>query len=76
MTSKEFLTEFAKIVDSPDELHGSEMLTSLPGWDSMANITFIAMADEDLGLSVSAEDVAKAETVQDLANLLKSALSD
>lgn len=76
VTSKDFLTELGKIVDSPVELKGEELLSSLPGWDSMANITFIAMADADLGLSVSAEDVANARTVQDLKNLVDASLSD
>lgn len=43
------------------------------GWDSLSNLSFIAEVDEQLGLSLDADELAGAESVSDLARLITSA---
>lgn len=43
------------------------------GWDSLANISFIAEVDEATGVTIDADDLAKAKTVADLHGLITSA---
>lgn len=42
------------------------------GWDSLANISFIAEVDEAVGVSIDADDLAGAKTVADLLALTTS----
>lgn len=50
-------------------IKGTESLDSL-NWDSMAVVMFIAMADKDFGVAVSAGDIRSAKTVDDLYSIL------
>jgi len=72
--------EFLRVLE--DELavpHGSlkdgQTLTAMPGWDSMAAVQFIALADEKLGVTVSGDQIAKAHTVHELLSLLGNRLT-
>ena len=40
------------------------------GWDSLANISFIAEVDEATGVTIEADDLANAKTVADLHALV------
>ncbi len=42
-------------------------------WDSLANLSFIAEMDERLGLTIDADELAKAETVGDLRSIVAAA---
>jgi acyl carrier protein len=70
MKKEEFLREIEEIVGAK---HGTVSMESnlqdLPQWDSMAYITFIALADSKLNLSVDANRLASCKTVRDLAAL-------
>lgn len=41
-------------------------------WDSLSNLSFIAEVDERLGVSIDADELANAETVADLQNLVST----
>lgn len=41
-------------------------------WDSMATITFMALVDQNLGKTLSAEALFKCESVKDLIDLATS----
>lgn len=45
-------------------------------WDSLANLGFMSEVDSRFGVTVSAEDLAKAATVGDLVALVRDATSD
>lgn len=69
MDSKEFLLAFDEIVElPPGTLKGSEKLEDLEGWNSMAMLGFIALADGN-GKKVAPRQIATAETVTDLMKL-------
>ncbi len=44
----------------------------LPGWSSLAALDLIVLADSDYGVELSAEDLKKSQTIQDLFNILSS----
>lgn len=46
------------------------------GWDSLANVEFIANVDEAAGVTVDADDLADSRTVADLLALVRRGSSD
>lgn len=42
-------------------------------WDSLSNLAFIAEIDERLGLTIDADELARAQTVADLESLVGAA---
>jgi acyl carrier protein len=70
MSTQEFLRELEDVLEMPTgSIRGTEKLADLTAWDSMAAISFIAMADAKLGASVSADRLAACQSVADLAAL-------
>jgi acyl carrier protein len=75
MTKAEFLKHLDEMLAlSPGTLTGAEVLKDLDGWDSLAVMFFIGMADEKLGTAVNAEKVAKSKTINDLIALCGDAV--
>lgn len=71
MTRAEFLRIFQEKLElDPRPLTGQEVLQDTGFWDSLAAITFIALADEHCGREVAAEDLASCTTIDDLLKLL------
>ena len=72
MRKQEFLNllEEEVLEIDPGTLNGSERLSHLEEWDSMAAMSFIAMVDEQFGFTLSAKRLAESETVEDLVALL------
>lgn len=70
MTKQDLLAKLGELIEKDEPLTGQEELASLDGWDSMAVISFMAMADDDFGVTISPKDVAASKTVNDLAALL------
>lgn len=71
MNHSEFLLQLDKITEHPmGTLTGEELLRDVYGWDSMAVIAFIAMADEKFNHHISAKEINSCVKVSDLANLL------
>jgi acyl carrier protein len=70
MTKAEFYAELESMLEmEPGTIKGNEALTDLPGWDSMAVISFIALTDSKLGVLVSPTALASSRTVGDLIKL-------
>jgi hypothetical protein len=71
MTREEFLASLDELVELPSgTLQGPEKLDEVEGWNSMAMIGFIALADES-GVKLSPRQIASSETVEDLIQLAK-----
>jgi acyl carrier protein len=51
-------------------IKGSDLLADLENWDSVAVISFIAMADEKYGVNIPAKRIAGCQSVDDLAAIL------
>jgi len=54
----------------PGTLKGGEALESLEGWDSVAVISLIALADSDYGVTLPPKEIAGCKTVNDLLDLV------
>ena len=67
MTRKQFLTSMDKLVELPrGTLQGPERLCELEQWNSMAIISFIALADTLNRSNISVTDIMACSTVSDL----------
>jgi acyl carrier protein len=54
----------------PDTLTGEELIEDLEGWDSLAVVNFIALVDENFGITLSPEKIMNSKTVNELVSLL------
>lgn len=72
MRKTEFLAAIDEILEQPaGTLQGDETLSSLPRWDSLAIIGFIALLDAQFGMQVPATEILECRTVADLTALTK-----
>jgi acyl carrier protein len=70
MDRVQLLRQFDEIVELPaGSLNGSESLETLERWDSLAMMSFIALASEQCGAALSPRELAKCTTVNDLLAL-------
>lgn len=71
MTKKELLQMLEEIVEAdPDTLTGEELIEDLENWDSLAVVNFIALVDENFGITLSPEKIMNSKTVNELVSLL------
>jgi len=72
MTRKDFLTSMDTMLELPEgTLTGSEQLDDLEGWNSMAMISFMALADENNGVKLSPRQLGGCTTIAELLELAK-----
>ncbi len=65
----EFLTEMAEILEE-DSVNPTDELKSFDSWDSLAGLSVLAMADANFGVNLSAQEIQRAVTVEDLYQLI------
>ena len=71
MTKGEFLRALeTELEKSEGSVQPDQALTDVEGWDSLAALLFISLADTKFGVIVSGDQIAKAKTVNDLLLLL------
>lgn len=71
MTHKDFLARVDELLEKPaGTLIGSEALEDLEGWDSVALINFMALADEQCGRKLTPKEIGRCQTVNDLFSLV------
>ena len=76
MNKREFLRALeAELGLADGSLKENQVLAGLENWDSMAAVQFIALADERTGITVSADQIANAKTVNELLSLLGDRLT-
>lgn len=70
MSTPEFLAKVDEILELPaGTLKGAEKLEELENWDSVAMVSFIALADERNGARLNVKQLAACETIDDLLKL-------
>jgi acyl carrier protein len=70
MTAEEFYKELDSTLGlKGGTITGQESLSDLPGWDSLALLLFIDMAELKLGLIVKASELVKCKSVGDLVKV-------
>ena len=65
----EFLTDMAEILEE-DAINPGDELDSFESWDSLATLSVISMADEKFGVTLTAQEVNRADTVEELYQLI------
>jgi acyl carrier protein len=71
MTREEFLTQLDELLElSAGTLKGGEKLEDLERWDSLAMVSFIALADEHFNMRLSPRQFVTCNTVNDLVQLV------
>ena len=63
------INEVLAVPNAP--VSGLSQLADLEGWDSLAIMSFIAMADTDYQVSLSAKAITQCASVDDLAALVE-----
>lgn len=77
MTKTEFYRELEIVMDAPEgSIKGDESLKDFPGWTSLSVLSFLAMADSDLGEKVEPSRVAQCKTIEDLRRLFPGKIED
>jgi acyl carrier protein len=74
MLIADFITMLESELDEPvaEAIKPDTPFRELGGWSSMMALIIIARIDADYGVTISAQDLAKAQTVLELYNLIKS----
>jgi len=76
MNIEQFRNEIENIIEcEAGSLHGSEPLSELEDWDSLAVLAFIAMIDKNFSIILNAEKITNCKTVDDLGALLGDLIS-
>ncbi|MBQ9204521.1 acyl carrier protein [Prevotella sp. P6B1] len=74
MEIKEFIENFAEQFDDTDlsELKPDTVFHELDEYTSLIALSIIAMVDEEYGVTLNANDMSSAVTIEDLFNTVKS----
>ena len=71
MTKSEFIEVLEQVWElDPGTIRGDEVIDDVGTWESIAVVEFIALIDENAGITLQPEKIAEAKTIQDLMNLL------
>ncbi|HUA67538.1 MAG TPA: acyl carrier protein [Candidatus Saccharimonadales bacterium] len=73
MDKPEFYQRLAEILDV-EEVKPENVLKDFDGWDSLAILSVLAMADAKYGVSIKADEIRSVISAQDLANLVEAKL--
>lgn len=76
MEIKEFIQNFADQFDEVDveTLNGETEFRMLDEWSSMMGLAIMAMVDDEYNVQLKADEMRKAETIQELFDLVNSKL--
>lgn len=70
MTRDELLVALSELLEPDSPLTGSEELSGLGSWDSLAVMDLMAMIDDKWGVTLAPKDIYACETVDDLVALV------
>ncbi|MBR5391666.1 MAG: acyl carrier protein [Prevotella sp.] len=74
MEIKDFIQHFAEQFDDTDlsEFKAETVFHELDEYSSLIALTVIGMVDEEYGVTIGAEEMSAAVTIEDLFNTVKS----
>ncbi len=74
MEKKDFIEKFAEIFDDTDVsiLTPDTKFRELDEWSSLSALGLIAMADEEFDVELRGDEIRKADTIEDIFNLINS----
>lgn len=76
MELKEFIERFAEQFDETDmsEIKSDTKFRELDEWSSLVALSLMAMIDDEYDISLKADEMRRANTIQELFDLVKSKL--
>ena len=75
MKKSDFYLALADMLEcEPNEISDDTVLADLPTWDSLAVLSFVALADSQLGVTVEGAKLSGCKTVSDLIALVPGAI--
>ena len=74
MELQEFVQNFANQFDDTDAdmFTPSTKFRDLEEWSSLIGLSIILMVDEEYGITIGADDMKMAQTIEELYNVVKS----
>ena len=73
---EKFIALFKEILELEDtDIHLSDTFRDYDTWDSLANLSVIAMLDEEFGVHIESKDFQNLLTVGDLMNEVKKRMA-
>ena len=74
MEITEFIEKFVEIFDEIEasSLSAETSFRDIDEWSSLSALSLIALADDEFDVDLKGEDIRKAETIQDLFNIIQS----
>ena len=73
---KELIEQFEDILElNPGTILLSDVFREYDAWDSMANLSVIAMLDDTFGIHIASQDFKNLITVGDLVNEVKKRMT-
>ena len=74
MELKEFVQNFANQFDETDVdvFTPSTNFRDLDEWSSLIGLSIILMVDEEYGITIGADEMKKAQTIEDLFNIVQA----
>ena len=74
MELQEFVQNFANQFDDTDAelLTPSTKFRDLEEWSSLIGLSIILMIDEEYGITLGADDMKQAQTIEELFNIVKA----
>lgn len=76
MELKEFIERFAELFDETDisEIKPDTKFRKLDEWSSLVALSLMAMIDDEYDISLKADEMRRANTIQELFDLVKNKL--
>lgn len=73
MNINTFIQQFTNLLEEPDavQITASTLFRELDEYSSLLALTIVAMVDEEYDVAIKAEDLRKAQTIEDLFNIVK-----
>lgn len=74
MELKDFIEKFREQFDEtePEEINADTYFKELDEWGSLKGLLVMAMVSDEYGKQIKAEDIRKADTVEDLFNIVSA----
>jgi len=66
-----FLEQIAEILEE-EQVDLNDKLVDFDAWDSLAQLSIIALSDEEYGVTISAVEIREAETVGGIKQLIEN----
>ena len=66
-----FLEQIAEILEE-EQINLDDKLLDFDAWDSLAQLSIIALADEEYGVTISAVEIREAGTVEGIKRLIEN----